>query len=231
MKHLTALLTAAVLSLSSLTACGYSEEQNMSIQERTEQRFRQNPNPKEAYRIRIKINDAPGPLILEQDMDVGYLADNCEYLITSEIIGATAHPEKRLKFPIHKISENEYETVVYRDAMLDEDYFGEGVCRWRIAGFGTGFKATGKPEETSFSIGGMVDELIEGKEMTQYYWKARYPYIRNADGSIALQNDGIDGMPELAIGFTDFGRASPDNFMPEYRTNLFTITATIEEIK
>lgn len=203
----------------------------MSIQERTEQRFRQNPNPKEAYRIRIKINDAPGPLILEQDMDVGYLADNCEYLITSEIIGAKAHPEKTMKTPIRQIGENEYETVVYRDAMLDEDYFGEGICRWRVVGFGTGFKATGKPEETSFGIGGMVDELIEKKTMTQYYWKARYPYIRNADGSIALQNDGIDGMPELAIGFTDPGRESPDNFMPEYRTNLFTITATIEELK
>lgn len=203
----------------------------MSIQERTEQRFRQNPNPKEAYRIRLKINDAPGPLKLMSDMSVGYQAENCEYLITSEIIGAKAHPEKSLKFPIHKISENEYETVIYRDAMLDEDYFGDGVCRWRPDGFGTGFKATGLPEETEFNIGDFVDNLIEKKTMTQYYWKARYPYIRNADGSIALQNDGIDGMPELAIGFTDFGRESPDNFMPEYRTNLFTITATIEEIK
>ncbi|WP_416191421.1 hypothetical protein [Neisseria sp. CCUG12390] len=218
MKHLTILLTAA-LSLVGMSACGHSsEEQNMSIQERTEQRFRQNPNPKEAYRIRIKINDAPGPLKLMSDMDVGYLADNCEYLITSEIIGAKAHPEKSLRFPIHKISESEYETVVYRDAMLDEDYFGDGVCRWRIAGFGTGFKATGKPEETRFSFGDMVDELIERKTMTSYYWKRDYPYTKKDDGSI--YEDSVH-----------FAIRSPELLNPEEFKNLFSITATIEEVK
>ncbi|WP_416192459.1 hypothetical protein [Neisseria sp. CCUG12390] len=214
MKQLTILLTAAALSFTGLTACGHSEEPNMSIQERTEQRFRQNPNPKEAYRIRIKINDAPGPLKLMSDMSVGYLADNCEYLITSEIIGAKAHPRKSLKFPIHKISENEYETVVYRDAMLDEDYFGEGVCRWKPDGFGTGFKTTGLPEETEFSINDFVDNLIEQKTMTKYYWKALYPYPTHP------QND-----------YVDFGNESPNDFSPENQKNLFTMTATIEEIK
>ncbi|WP_373746973.1 hypothetical protein [Neisseria dentiae] len=214
MKHLTILLTAAALSLTGLAACGHSEEQNMSIQEKTEQRFRQNPNPKEAYRIRIKINDAPGPLKLMSDMSVGYLAENCEYLITSEIIGAKAHPRKSLKFPIHKIGEDEYETVIYRDAMLDEDYFGDGVCRWRVAGFGTGFKATGKSEETRFSFGDTVDELIEQKTMTKYYWKARYPFP-------------VNPQPD----FVDFGSETLDAFSPENQKNLFTITATIEEIK
>lgn len=133
--------------------------------------------------------------------------------------------------PIRQIGENEYETIVYRDAMLDEDYFGDGVCRWRVVGFGTGFKATGKAEETSFGFGGMVDELIEQKTMTKYYWKARYPYYRNEDGSIALQNDGIESMPELAIGYSYSGSDSLSVFNDEQKKNLFTITATIEEVK
>ncbi|WP_416192463.1 hypothetical protein [Neisseria sp. CCUG12390] len=218
MKHLTILLTAA-LSLVGMSACGHSsEEQNMSIQERTEQRFRQNPNPKEAYRIRIKINDAPGPLKLMGDMSVGYQADNCEYLITSEIIGAKAHPYKSLKMPIRQIGENEYETVIYRDAMLDEDYFGDGVCRWKPAGFGTGFKATGLPEETEFSINDFVDNLIERKTMTSYYWKAIYPFHRKKDGSV--YTDSVDsGSDSLTV------------FNEEQRKNLFSITATIEEVK
>lgn len=214
MKRLTVLLTAAMLSISSLDACSQSEDRKMSIQEQTEQRFRPNPNPKEAYRIRIKINDAPGPLKLMSDISVGYMAENCSYLITSKIIGATAHPRKSLKTPIYKVGEDEYETVIYRDAMLDEDYFGEGICRWKPDGFGAGFKATGLPEETEFNFGDFVDNLIEKKIITKYYWKARYPFPINP------QTD-----------FVDFGSESLDAFSAENQKNLFTITLTIEDIK
>ena len=146
MKPMNALMTAAVFSVLSLNACG-SSEKSMSIQEQTEARFQLNPHPKQAYRLKIKINDAPGPLKLMGSMSVGYGARNCSYII-NRIEGVAANPEKDLEIEVRQLAEFEYEAIVYTDAMQDENYFNEGVCHWQIEGFGLGFKATGEPSET-----------------------------------------------------------------------------------
>ena len=95
MKPMTALMTAAVFSVLSLNACGGSEK-SMSIQEQTEARFQLNPHPKQAYRLRIKINDAPGPLKLIGKFGVGYKAENCTYII-NKIEGSLQNLKKTYK--------------------------------------------------------------------------------------------------------------------------------------
>ena len=216
MKPMTALITAAVFSVLSLNACGGSEK-SMSIQEQTEARFQLNPHPKQAYRLRIKINDAPGPLKLMGNMSVGYKAENCSYII-NHIEGAPANPEKRVKTVIRQLGEFEYETVVYADAMQDEDYFGEGICHWKPEGFGVAFKATGSPDETKFNFGDFLDDLIEKKMLVKYYWKWAYPYSKREDGS--LYSDSVD-----------FGIVSPEIYSPEEHKKMFTITVTLEEVQ
>ena len=219
MKPMTALITAAVFSVLSLNACGGSEK-SMSIQEQTEARFQLNPHPKQAYRLRIKINDAPGPLKLMGKFGIGYKAENCSYVI-NHIEGATANPEKDVEIPVRQLGEFEYETVIYVDAVMDEDYFGEGVCHWKPQGFGVAFKATGNIEETKFNFGNFLDTLMERKTLTKYYWKGSYPYSRNEDGSIFIRSDGV--------GFTDWGDPL-DKIPVERRKDLFSITLTLEEI-
>ena len=209
-------MTAAVFSVLSLNACGGSEK-SMSIQEQTEAKFQLNPHPKKAYRLKIKINDAPGPLKLMGNMSVGYKAENCSYII-NHIEGAPANPEKRVKTVIRQLGEFEYETVVYADAMQDEDYFGEGICHWKPEGFGVAFKATGSPDETKFNFGDFLDDLIEKKMLVKYYWKWAYPYSKREDGS--LYSDSVD-----------FGIVSPEIYSPEEHKKMFTITVTLEEVQ
>ena len=216
MKPMTALITAAVFSVLSLNACGGSEK-SMSIQEQTEAKFQLNPHPKQAYRLKIKINDAPGPLKLMGNMSVGYKAENCSYII-NHIEGAPANPEKRVRTVIRQLGEFEYETVVYADAMQDEDYFGEGICHWKPEGFGVAFKATGSPDETKFNFGDFLDDLIEKKMLVKYYWKWAYPYSKREDGS--LYSDSVD-----------FGIVSPEIYSPEEHKKMFTITVTLEEVR
>ena len=220
MKPMTVLMTAAVFSVLSLNACGGSEK-SMSIQEQTEARFQLNPHPKQAYRLRIKINDAPGPLKLMGNFGVGYKAENCSYVI-NHLEGVSSNPKKDVENQVRQLGDFEYETVVYTDAILDEDYFGEGICHWKPDGFGVAFKATGHPEETKFNFGDFLDDLIEKKTLTKYYWKGGYPYYKNQDGSIYRSNT-----------MTDFG-VSPDKldiYTDEQRQSLFKITVTLEEIK
>ena len=215
MKPMTALMTAAVFSVLSLNACGGSEK-SMSIQEQTEARFQLNPHPKQAYRLKIKINDAPGPLVSMNNTYVRYMARDCSYVI-NHIEGVTSHPRKYVDIPLRQVGKNEYEASFYFDAVQDEDYFGEGVCHWKPDGFGGTFKATGKEEETGFTISDVMRNLLEKKTLTKYYWKWSYPYFTREDGSIS---------PD----FVNFGITSPELYSAEEHKEMFTITVTLEEV-
>lgn len=216
MKPMTALMTAAVFSVLSLNACGGSKK-SMSIQEQTEARFQLNPHPKQAYRLRIKINDAPGPLVSMNDTYIRYMARDCSYVI-NHIEGVTSHPRKYVDIPLRQVGKDEYEASFYFDAVQDEDYFGEGVCHWKPDGFGGTFKATGKEEETGFTISDVMRNLLEKKTLTKYYWKWSYPYFTREDGSIS---------PD----FVNFGITSPELYSAEEHKEMFTITVTLEEAK
>ena len=212
---MTALMTAAVFSVLSLNACGGSEK-SMSIQEQTEARFQLNPHPKQAYRLKIKINDAPGPLVSMNNTYIRYMARDCSYVI-NHIEGVTSHPRKYVDIPLRQVGKNEYEASFYFDAVQDEDYFGEGVCHWKPDGFGGTFKATGKEEETGFTISDVMRNLLEKKTLTKYYWKWSYPYFTREDGSIS---------PD----FVNFGITSPELYSAEEHKEMFTITVTLEEV-
>ena len=216
MKPMNALMTAAVFSVLSLNACG-SSEKSMSIQEQTEARFQLNPHPKQAYRLRIKINDAPGPLVSMNDTYIRYMARDCSYVI-NHIEGVTSHPRKYVDIPLRQVGKDEYEASFYFDAVQDEDYFGEGVCHWKPDGFGGTFKATGKEEETGFTISDVMRNLLEKKTLTKYYWKWSYPYFTREDGSIS---------PD----FVNFGITSPELYSAEEHKEMFTITVTLEEVQ
>ncbi|MDO4640174.1 MAG: hypothetical protein Q4A84_00495 [Neisseria sp.] len=232
MKPFTSLLTAALLSAASLSACGGSEK-HMSIQEQTEKRFQLNPHPTKAYRIKIKINDAPGPLKLVSSR-IQYIADNCSYIINN-VEGASANPEKFINVEFQQTTLNEYKAIIYLDRMQNEDYFGTGICQWKAGGFNLGFQATGKPEETTFSIGGILDSslLVDERSKknsllfklteTRFYWKKGYPYYRNEDGSIYESNT----MADSGIQSESLNKYYTD----QQRKNLFNITVTLEEMK
>ncbi|MDO4641828.1 MAG: hypothetical protein Q4A84_09070 [Neisseria sp.] len=217
MKPFTSLLTAALLSAASLSACGGSENR-MSIQEQTEKRFQLNPHPTKAYRIKIKINDAPGPLKLTGDIYIRYMARNCSYVI-NELEGASAEPTKYVNYKARPIGHDEYEVIFYSDAVQDEDYFGKGVCHWKPDGFGGAFNATGKPEETRFSISDVMEDLIEQKTLTKYYWKGAYPYLKDENGS--KYDDDV----------VSYGSDSPTKYSTDKQKDLFNITITLEEMK
>ena len=165
MKPFILLLSAALLSTFSLNAC--TDRNNMSVQEQTEARFKLNPEPKQPYRIKVKINNAPGPMKPINDMYIGYAARNCSYTI-SRLAGAKASPEKNIPIKMNLVGHDEYEVLFYADAVLDEDYFGEGVCQWKPENFGASFKATGKKEETEFNISDVMENLEKEKTLTKY---------------------------------------------------------------
>ncbi|MBN3858962.1 hypothetical protein GKC56_00085, partial [Neisseriaceae bacterium PsAf] len=92
--------------------------------------FRTNPNPQQAYKVKVTVNDAPG--------DWGYIdfftlyqAKNCTYT-TNRYAGATGSPEHHLQVKNDGFNNNQMQGVIYLDAMLNEDYYGQGECDWKL---------------------------------------------------------------------------------------------------
>lgn len=156
----------------------------------------------------MTVADAPGPLRL---MSAGafYQAD-CAYLL-NRLEGAMAYPEQHIPIMFDRIDDTTYEGVLHLDAMVDEDYFGNGLCRWRMVSFGATFRATGSAYETSFIPTLMLDDVTSGRPVTVHFWTMAYP-----------REKGLDG-------YRDFGEKSPTKFRPDLRDELFDITLVPKE--
>ncbi|HZF96635.1 MAG TPA: hypothetical protein VEY92_00020 [Pseudoxanthomonas sp.] len=61
------------------------------------------------------------------------------------------------------MSDVEYKGTVYADGLLDEEYYGRGVCRWKLTQARVHLKATGAEEETLFNASISAEPLLAEK--------------------------------------------------------------------
>ncbi len=174
----------SLLPVMALISCDPSESRMMNQQEITsvaidpaigpiEARFRQNPSPKHAYRVTLNVADAPGSFAAIEGF-AQYAAPDCTYVI-NEAAGATAHPEKVIPVVYTKIDERTYAGIVHTDAMVDEDYFGKGLCHWNLVVVSAQLRATGAQGETRFFAALSRDGLLAHEPETSRHEKKRYP--------------------------------------------------------
>jgi hypothetical protein len=135
--------------------------------------YKQNPNPKRRYDITMTIADAPGPFASIEGI-AQYQAPDCWYTL-NKLEGVHANPERVLPITYAKINDTTYVGTVYLDAMLDEDYFGSGVCKWTLASTHVSLKATGMGDETEFVASVQKEALIAQQSTTTYFLKNFYP--------------------------------------------------------
>jgi hypothetical protein len=170
------------------------------------------PNPKQAYRIEMRIENAPGPFALVEGV-AQYDVQNYEECgeinrVSGTISRITVSPE----IVWTPKGDGVYEAVVYADRLLDEDYFGRGVCRWGMMEVRAALRATGAQIENSFVPGIIAEDVIAGRSKTYYFWRGRYPTDATppADGK----------------GFSSFGYEDVEKYKPELRGDLFSVTLT-----
>jgi hypothetical protein len=96
--------------------------------------------------------------------------------------------------------------------MLDEDYYGRGVCKWEFTGAGAMLKATGAEEETRFLTFADAEPLIEGKTHTLFYPDLVYP-----------RTDRVPNFPAS-------GESDRSGYAVDLRDNLFTISLSASEV-
>lgn len=169
--------------------------------------YRVNPAPREGFEVSLQIDDAPGPFASFSG-NASYQSFNCNY-VTSEWAGTRAAPTKQLPLTVSREGDNRFVVTAYRDALLDEDYFGKGLCKWDMLSVRVGFRATGAQEDTVYVVDLNADKIQPGSVIKRYYWKGGYKLDLNVPGGSAS------------------GQLDPNAFKPELRGDLFSITTQV----
>lgn len=167
---------------------------------------KKNPHPVKRYEVTATA-DAPGPW---DSVSGTVFFDLVNLACTPEdkFLGVHAKPrDVAIDFEMTHVDERTWKGYFYRDAMLDEDYYGLGICHWDATSVSAGFTAQG----IDFSSGALMDEFLHKNSQTEYFKKSSY-----GDHNL------------IDIGTLDF---SSDN--PEYVKSpnaFFPITVTVKEV-
>jgi hypothetical protein len=99
--------------------------------------------------------------------------DQCGHI--EPATGTAARITSQEPVELRKVADGEYRGTLYVDRMLDEDYYGRGVCKWEFTGAGAMLKATGAEEETRFLTFVDAKPLTEGEPIraTIRIWSIR----------------------------------------------------------
>lgn len=177
------------------------------------QRGAEAPTPKRSpravpYDISLTVESAPGPF--------KYVRAAMSYRVEDErclprlggMSGTRVTARQFIEVDLKQVDPQTWRGRFFDDLLVDEDYYGLGVCRWRLAGVSIEMAATGAPGETRFSEFLFPDDLATGARTRAYFVDRHYP---RAD---------IDDFP--ANGERDIGK-----FRPEARDRLFSILAEV----
>jgi len=183
-----------------------------------------NRHPKEIYEVTLTIYDAPGPLKPE-DGNIIYIVSNTQ-CIPNHLLNESGEPSfdysqgapLRLNWINKKIG-TVYKTYVAEDFMVNENYYGKGVCNWTIDSLGLdithGAETDGYVGFTSTIHG---SEIQSGKEAKTYFLKSDAAATNTDEKS-----NGIIGKKFTEQNYLD----TPE---PE-RSKYFYTTLSVKKVK
>lgn len=172
---------------------------------------RRNPHAV-AYDITLTLHDAPGPFaVVKAGMDYEVANPLCLPRLGG-MSGTRVQATQDVPIDLVRIAPNVYRGRFHDDLFVDEDYYGLGVCHWRLTGIGFGLRATGADGETRFGDVIFHDDLVGGRSQRIYFEKHFYPSTEIPD-------------------FPATGERDLSKFKPEYRgrDHLFMLEIAVEK--
>jgi hypothetical protein len=199
-----AIFAAGTLPLSACQNSGTSTVTKPAID------IKERPSPQKAHRIEMIIENAPGPFAVIEGSAQYDVINHFECGYIDPVPGIASRINTHPPLVWTPIGDGRYETTVYEDLMVDEDYYGRGVCRWKLTAVSAMLKATGQAGEARFLPSVSAEEIMAGTSVKLYYSNRLYPRSKMDD-------------------FADFGEKSPTEYKEEIRNELFVITLMPKE--
>ena len=181
-----------------------------------------NPQPRQAFDVVLKLHNAPGPFERIEAVAQYDVANEAECGRINPATGTAGRITSQEPVALKRVADDEYHGTVYLDRMLDEDYYGRGVCQWKFSGTGALLKATGAHEETRFLTFIDADRFTAGDTLTLYYPRVDYPRAAPVKGPYGMTS--IEDYP-------DSGNEDPTDYVPELRDALFSISLSAKEAR
>ncbi|MFW3174461.1 hypothetical protein EX530_07185 [Xanthomonas phaseoli] len=174
--------------------------------------YQKNPHPKQAYRVTMTIEDAPGPFGVVSGTAFYDMTNRDECAPFDPALGMSTKPkEDAIPVSFHRVDDTAYMAMVYTDGMIDADYYGKGICHWEFGGIGVSLKATGSSGETAFAPSLERKYFDELSQKTTFFWLGGYPKSK-------------------LEGYVDFGEELAEKYAEPNRSNLFRITLSAERV-
>ena len=172
MKNTARSIFLPLLGAAALAGCSLSGGNDPPIPRDDPSKYRRNPAPKIKYEITARANNAPGPLQLTEG-SIGFMVTNCKYVI-DEYAGVGGRPRVNFPAELKPVGGGVYKAYVYLDQMLDEDYWGQGVCKWMLGNVTAVFSVVKDRKATNFQ-GSIINRQIAAEDSTEdFYWKKSY---------------------------------------------------------
>lgn len=170
----------------SLAACGGNME---------EPKIRLNSSPKEAYELRVQIADAPGDFDwVRATADYGVTNPNCGYI--QPISGALIEPRKRVIAPLRRNRDGTFSATFFIDQVLDDDYFGKGICHWQFIAISVSAAHSGDMIQASID----QNELDSNTQSITYF--SRRVFRKPISFGIDLGTQNREKMPNPEDSFS-----------------------------
>lgn len=125
--------------------------------------------PAREYALVIAFAGLPGP-VSDVQASADFAVDNVECVPPMELSGARLRPEHGIELPLQSLDANRYATALHADALVDEDYFGLGVCRWSLNWATVRFRSA----QTEFVGAIPMEDIQSGRPVTLHYLASDY---------------------------------------------------------
>lgn len=139
----------------SLTACGGNMEAP---------KIEINHEAKEQYEVLLHIEGVAGPFDLVE-AQVNYSIENEDCVPPAPFSGARDIPRKVLPLSLQKVAVDTYKGIVAIDAIKDANYFGRGICRWKLVAVSVDLKR----RNTTFHAAVFHDDLMSERGSVSYF--------------------------------------------------------------
>ncbi|MEG2805029.1 hypothetical protein [Stenotrophomonas sp.] len=134
-----------------------------------------NPAPQRAFEVRVTLDGAPGPFATASAVAQYDVTNEAECGQKDELAGVFLSITSNETVALKRVSDTEYAGVVYVDGIVDEDYYGRGVCHWALTEARVVLQAGKDAADTRFVADLPAASVLGQGSRTRYFWNGYYP--------------------------------------------------------
>ena len=170
LKSLPPVAHVALIALITLAVAGCNKERSYPV-------YRENPAPKDALPIVIRVHDAPVDVPIPT-ITVLYEIDSLCLPPINNYEGVHYEPKwHSVQLQVERISPTEFTTTAFKDGMAVADYYGRGPCNWIPNTLEASFPLTIDGRSIHATVGASFQEIEEEGGSTTYVERALKPLI------------------------------------------------------